>query len=264
MQSSLGHVLAFILGLAVGSFLNVVRYRLPRNLNLVSGRSACPGCGRTISWYDNVPIVSFIVLAGKCRQCGWRIPLTYPVIEIATGVAFLLVWLLAAPREIAPFLVLASLLIACAGIDFDLRIIPDKLTVLGVVLGLAFSLTLLRQGTIGSSLFHSALGIAVGGGSLLAIALIYKALRKIEGMGGGDIKLMAMVGAFLGWQQALLTIFIGAALGAIVGVILIARSGKGLKTSVPFGVFLCPAAIVVMLWGGHFLRWYASLLAGPG
>lgn len=264
MQDSLGTVFAFIVGCAVGSFLNVVRYRLPRKINMVSGRSACPGCGRTIAWYDNIPVASFIVLRGKCRQCGWRIPGVYPVIELATGVTFLLVWLFAGPREIAPFLVLASLLIACAGIDFDLRIIPDKLTLPGIVLGVISSLTLLGRGSLGSSLLRSGLGIAIGGGSLLVLALAYKHFRRIEGMGGGDIKLMAMVGAFLGWAPALLVIFVGSVLGAIVGLILIGRSGKGFKTSVPFGVFLSPAAIVVMLWGERFFTWYANLLGGGG
>jgi leader peptidase (prepilin peptidase)/N-methyltransferase len=264
MADTAGSVLAIVLGLVVGSFLNVVRYRLPRKIGMVCGRSTCPGCGSTIAWYDNIPLASFIALRGRCRHCGRWISGIYPVIEAATGVTFLLIWLFADPREIAPFAVLASILIASAGIDFDLRIIPDRLTLPGIVLGVVFSVTLLGRGSVGASLLHSALGMVVGGGSLLVIALIYKTLRKIEGMGGGDIKLMAMVGAFLGWAPALLTIFVGSVLGAVVGIVLIARSGKGLKTSVPFGVFLCPAAIAVMLWGGPFLSWYSNLLSARG
>lgn len=264
MADTVGAVLVFVLGCAVGSFLNVVRYRLPRRMNLVSERSVCPACRRTIAWYDNIPLASFFVLGGRCRLCGWRIPRVYPLIELATGVTFLLAWLTAGPREIAPFLVLGSLLIACAGIDFDLRIIPDRLTLPGIGLGVVFSLTLLRRASLASSLLQSALGVAIGGGSLLLLALAYKRIRRVEGMGGGDIKLMAMVGAFLGWAPALLTIFVGSVVGAVVGVVLIARSGKGLKTSVPFGVFLCPAAIAVMLWGERTLAWYAGLIAGPG
>jgi len=260
-------VFAFVTGCAVGSFLNVVRYRLPRKLDVVYGRSACPGCRGRIAWYDNVPLVSFIVLGGKCRRCGWRIPRIYPVIEAATGAAFLLVWLDYAawgnsPASAIPGrLLLTSLLVACAGIDYDLRIIPDKLTLPGAALGLVLSPTLLVRDSIAASLAQSALGAAAGGGSLLAVALAYRYLRKVEGMGGGDIKMMLMVGAFLGWAPALLTIFAGSLLGGVVGIALIARSKQGLKTSVPFGDFLAPAAFVVMIWGGRAIAWYAGLLA---
>jgi leader peptidase (prepilin peptidase)/N-methyltransferase len=263
-------VFAFAFGCAVGSFLNVVRYRLPRKADLVYGRSACPGCSSPIAWYDNVPIVSFIILRGKCRRCGWKIPWVYPVIEVATGTAFLLVWLDYAvwgnsvAAAIPGRLLVTSLLVACAGIDYDLRIIPDKLTLPGVALGLALSPTLLVRDSLAASFAQSVLGAVVGGGSLLAIALAYRYLRKIEGMGGGDIKMMAMVGAFLGWAPALLTIFVGSLLGGLVGVVLMARSKQGLKTSVPFGVFLAPAAIAVMIWGGRALRWYAGVLGSSG
>ena len=255
--------LVFVLGLAVGSFLNVVRYRLPRKLDVVSGRSACPGCNATIAWYDNVPVVSFIALRRRCRHCGWQIPWIYPVVELATAVVFLLVWREAEPRQVAPYLVLSGLLVVSAGIDFDLRIIPDVLTLPGIALGSVFSLTLLGDGSFGEDLVRLVLGIVVGGGSLAAIALAYRLVRKIEGLGGGDIKLMAMVGAFLGWAPALLTIFIGSLVGGVFGVALAARRPQGLKTAVPFGVFLAPAAIVAMLWGGDLVGWYLYLVRGP-
>jgi len=260
MQTGPGAVLVFVLGLAVGSFLNVVRHRLPRGLGLVAGRSACPNCGRTIAWYDNLPLVSFAVLRGKCRGCGWRIPWTYPVIEAATGLAFLAIWLESRPLEMPGHFVLAALLIASAGIDFDLRIIPDRLTLPGIVLGFIFSVALAGRETPGASALRSALGIVVGGGSLLAIALAYKAVRKIEGMGGGDIKLMAMVGAFLGWKLALVTIFLGAFAGGVIGLGLARKSSEGLKAAVPFGVFLGPAAIVAMLWGEVLVSAYLRLI----
>lgn len=270
MATGWGAVFAFLIGCAVGSFLNVVRYRLPRKMDLVYDRSACPGCRSPIAWYDNVPVASFIVLRRKCRRCGWKIPWVYPMIEVATGAAFLLVWLdyaawgnSAAPA-IPGRLLLSSLLVACAGIDYDLRLIPDKLTLPGVALGLVLSPTLLVQDSLAASFVQSALGAVVGGGSLLVVALAYKHLRKIEGMGGGDIKLMAMVGAFLGWAPALLTIFAGSLLGGLVGIVLMARSRQGLKTSVPFGVFLAPAAICVMIWGGRLLNWYTGLLGSAG
>ena len=261
MPRYLAAILVLVLGCAVGSFLNVVRYRLPRKGDLVRGRSACPNCARVIAWYDNIPIVSFIVLGRRCRACGWKIPWIYPVIEAATGVSFLLVWLQFPLRETPPYFVLTALAIACAGIDFDLRIIPDRLTLPGIALGVVFSLALPGRGTVGGSLLDSALGIAAGAGSLLLVALGYKCLRKIEGMGGGDVKLMAMVGAFLGWKLALLTIFLGALAGGIVGLVIAGRSAQGMKTAVPFGVFLSPAAIAAMLWGDALIGQYLTMIS---
>jgi leader peptidase (prepilin peptidase)/N-methyltransferase len=239
----------------------VVRYRLPRGKSFVGGRSACPNCRRQIAWYDNVPIASFLALGRKCRWCGWKIPWTYPVIEAATGATFLAIWLQSPPAEMPAHLVLAALLIASAGIDFDFGIIPDRLTLPGIALGVVFSLTLVRQATLGASVLHSALGIVVGGGSLLLIALGYKSVRKVEGMGGGDVKLMAMVGAFLGWKLSLVTIFLGAFAGGLVGLGVASRSALGLKASVPFGVFLSPAAIAAMLWGDALVGQYLRLIA---
>ena len=253
-------LLVLALGCAVGSFLNVVRYRLPRKITMVSGRSKCPNCGRTIAWYDNIPVASLPALRGKCRSCGWRIPRIYLVVELATGLAFLLVWLTFPVKEVPAYMVLASLLVVTAGIDYDLRIIPDRLTLPGIVLGVVFSLTLLRRTSLGGALVHSGLGILVGGGSLLVIARGYKYFRKIEGMGDGDIKLMAMVGAFLGWQLSLVTIFLASLVGAIVGIFVGSRSGQGLKASVPYGVFLSPAAVVSMLWGPALVHVYISLV----
>jgi leader peptidase (prepilin peptidase) / N-methyltransferase len=264
MVKVLTDVFVFIFGAAAGSFLNVVRYRLPRGVSVAQGRSKCPNCCGTIAWYDNVPIVSVMVLGRKCRRCGWKIPLVYPIIEAATGAAFVLVWLNFAPAQVPAYLVFVCLLVACAGIDFDLRLIPDKLTLPGIALGLVASATLLKHGSVPGSLLASLVGIAVGGGSLLAIAQGYRLVRKIEGMGGGDIKLMAMVGAFLGWKLALLTIFLGSLAGGIAGAVMMSRSADGLKTAVPFGVFLSPAALVCMLWGDLLLREYARLLSSQG
>jgi leader peptidase (prepilin peptidase)/N-methyltransferase len=260
MGTGLQTALAFLFGCIIGSFLNVVRYRLPRKAGIVSGRSMCPECGRRIAWYDNVPIVSYAILRGRCRRCGWAIPLTYPVIEAATGIAFALVWHRFPPGPAVAYMVLSALLIVCAGIDYDLRIIPDKITLPGIVLGLLFSVTLLSTGSPQGSLVSSLLGIIAGGGTLFAVAALYKLVRGIEGMGGGDVKLMAMVGAFLGYKLALLTIFAGSLAGGIIGLFLVRRSSKGMKTSVPFGVFLSPAGIVCLLWGEALLRAYLDLI----
>jgi leader peptidase (prepilin peptidase)/N-methyltransferase len=253
-------VFVFVVGCAVGSFLNVIRYRLPRKRDFVSGRSMCPGCGAQIAWYDNIPVVSFILLRGRCRRCGGRISWEYPVLEAATGAAFVLIWLKFSPLEAVAYFVLASLLIACAGIDYDFRIIPDKLTLPGTVIGLVFSVTLLRGSSAGEALLHSAVGAAVGAGTLLAVSLLYRLIRGAEGMGGGDIKLMAMVGAFLGFRLALLTIFIASVGGAVVGLFLSRRASEGMKAALPFGVFLSPAALICLLWGDDLVRAYLSLL----
>jgi leader peptidase (prepilin peptidase)/N-methyltransferase len=260
MSIDLEIVFVFMLGCVIGSFLNVVRYRLPRKAGMVSGRSMCPECGRRIAWYDNIPILSFILLRGRCRQCGWTIPLIYPVIEAATGVSFALVWHSFVPGQAVAYLVLSALLIVSAGIDYDLRIIPDKITLPGMVLGLLFSVTLLKTGPVDRALVGSLLGIAAGGGTLFVIAVAYKLLRRIEGMGGGDVKLMAMVGAFLGYKLALLTIFVASVAGGIIGLFLVHRSSEGMKTSVPFGVFLSPAGIFCLLWGDALVGAYLNLI----
>ena len=260
MNPTLQSAVAFVFGCIIGSFLNVVRHRLPRGMGLVVDRSKCPACGRVIAWYDNVPVISFIALRRRCRACGWVIPWTYPIIEIAAGVSFALAWHAFEPSSAAAYWVFVSLLIVCAGIDYDLRIIPDSLTLPGIVLGLGLSVTILRSGPADRALIGSLLGILAGAGPLIVIALAYKAIRGIEGMGFGDVKLMAMVGAFLGYRTALLTIFLGALGGGIVGLFLMRRSSKGLKTIVPFGVFLSPAAIVSLFLGEWLIDAYLGLM----
>ena len=251
---------AFLFGSAIGSFLNVIRYGLPRGKGFVSGRSKCPGCGAMIAWYDNIPILSFVLLGGRCRKCSMAISWEYFITEVATGVCFVLIWLKFPPLEALAHFVFASILIACAGIDYDFRIIPDKLTIPGTALGLVFSLTLLRGPSPLGSLLDSVIGMAVGGGTLLAVSLLYRLIRGAEGMGGGDIKLMGMVGAFLGYKLALLTIFIASVGGAVVGVFLSRRASEGMRAALPFGVFLSPAALICLLWGESLISAYLSLL----
>ena len=253
-------LLVFALGAAVGSFLNVVRYRLPRHMGLVADRSRCPGCNHAISWYDNIPILSFFVLKRHCRWCGWRIPWIYFVIEVSTAIGFLLVWRAFPVSEIAPYWVFVSIAVACAGIDYDLRLIPDRLTLPGLVAGFVFALTLLRDASVESALLHAVLGLAAGGGSLYLISWLYKVVRGVEGMGGGDIKFMAMVGVFLGYKLALLTIFTASVVGGIIGLLLMRRSPDGIRSTVPFGVFLSPAAVFSLIWGERLISAYVSLI----
>lgn len=260
MNQHLFTVFAFIFGCAIGSFLNVVRYRLPRKRGFVSGRSMCPGCGGRISWYDNIPLISFIILGGKCRACGTPISWEYFITELSTGLCFVLIWLEFIPAHALAYFVLASILIACAGIDYDFRIIPDRLTIPGTLLGLIFSVTLLDGPSRGEALLDSVIGLLVGGGTLLGISLVYRLIRGTEGMGGGDIKLMAMVGAFMGYKLALLTIFIGSLGGAVAGLFVSRRAQGGMRAALPFGVFLSPAALICLLWGRDIIAAYMALL----
>lgn len=253
-------VFAFVFGALIGSFLNVIRYRLPRKRGFVSGRSKCPGCGHQIAWYDNIPLVSFLILGGRCRSCGTSISWEYFITEIATGLTFVLIWLKFPPGEAVAYFVFASILIACAGIDYDFRIIPDKLTIPGTLIGIIFSVTLLGGRSPGNPLLDSVIGMVVGGGTLLAVSLLYRLIRKAEGMGGGDIKLMAMVGAFMGYKLALLTIFIASVGGAVVGLFLSRRAKEGMRAALPFGVFLAPAALICLLWGEDLISAYLTLL----
>jgi leader peptidase (prepilin peptidase)/N-methyltransferase len=253
-------VFAFIFGTAIGSFLNVVRYRLPRKKGFVSGRSKCPGCGARIGWYDNIPILSFIILGGRCRSCGMGISWEYFITELATGLCFVLIWLKFPPAEALVYFVFASILIACAGIDYDFRIIPDKLTIPGTLLGIIFSVTVLSGPSRGDALLDSVIGMLVGGGTLLGVSALYRLIRGAEGMGGGDIKLMAMVGAFLGYRLALLTIFIASVGGAVVGLFMSRRAKEGMRAALPFGVFLSPAALICLLWGQDLIDAYMGLL----
>ena len=260
MERFLFSILVFVFGSAIGSFLTVIRYRLPRKRDFVSGRSRCPGCGARIAWYDNIPIVSFILLGGRCRSCGMGISWEYLITEIATGVCFVLIWLEFAPLQAVAYFVFASILIACAGIDYDFRIIPDRLTLPGTIIGIILSVTLLRGPSAGESFLDSVIGAAVGGGALLGVSLLYRLIRGVEGMGGGDVKLMAMVGAFLGYGLALLTIFIASVGGAVVGLFLSRRAPEGMKAALPFGVFLSPAALICLLWGEDLISAYVALL----
>ncbi|MCL1926737.1 MAG: prepilin peptidase [Syntrophorhabdaceae bacterium] len=239
----------FVAGACIGSFLNVVICRLPLDQSIVFPASRCPGCGRPIRPRENIPILSFLLLRGRCAGCGSRISPRYPLVELLTAAGFAAiawhnsdVWMLA--RDILFF----TLLVPIIFIDIDHRIIPDELSLGGLAAGIALSF--LPGGDWKSSLP----GALLGGGVLFATAFLYEKFRKAEGMGGGDIKLLAMIGAFLGWRGAMLTLFIGSFLGAAGGVLAMRRSGEGLRTAIPFGPFLCVAAMIVRYLGEWIWR----------
>ncbi len=238
---------AFLVGACIGSFLNVVIHRLPREESIVSPRSRCPGCGRAIRAWENIPIVSFIVLGGKCAGCGGAISWRYPAVELLTATGFATIFLLdGLGIPLLRDLLFFSLLMPIAFIDIDHRIIPDELSLGGLVAGLLLSFL------PGGEWRESFTGALLGGGILYATAFLYEKIRGMEGMGGGDIKLLAMIGAFLGWRGALATVFFGSFLGAVGGILSMRKGGEGLKTAIPFGPYLCVAALLSRYLGGWF------------
>jgi leader peptidase (prepilin peptidase)/N-methyltransferase len=243
--------LVMLLGLVLGSFMNVCIYRLPRGLSPVRPRSGCPSCGHMLAWYENVPVVSYLVLRGRCRACGVSISLMYPIVEIVTGAVFLAgyVWYGPSPLLIAR-LAFAWAMIALFVIDLQHKILPNVITLPGIVIGFLVS------GVAGPGWVASLIGIAVGAGSLFAIAEIYYLVRHEEGLGMGDVKMLGMIGAFLGWKLALVTLVFSSLTGSIVGVGVLVAKKESLKYALPFGTFLAAGALVAAVAGDPLLDWY--------
>jgi len=239
-----------MLGLLIGSFLNVVICRLPQGKSIAFPASHCPHCETPIHWYDNIPLLGYLVLGGKCRACKARISLEYPLVELANGLLFgLISWRVGLSAALPVYLALGASLLALTMIDLHHKILPDRITLPGIGIGLLASATLLPTG-----LMSAAIGAVAGGGLFYLIAVLSRG-----GMGGGDIKLIAMIGAFLGWQAVLLTTLLASVGGSLVGGFLMLTQGKGRKYAVPFGPFLSAAAIVCLLWGGEMVDWYLRL-----
>jgi leader peptidase (prepilin peptidase)/N-methyltransferase len=240
-------ILAVVFGLIIGSFLNVVIARVPVHKSLWKPGSACPGCDAAIAWHDNVPLLSFAALRGRCRRCGITIPWRYPIVEATTGALFALAyWQFGPTTDFVTAVLLLSMLVAITSIDLQHQIIPDVISLPGIVAGFVANLATGRLSWI-----DSALGIIVGGGTFLVIIL-----ASGGGMGGGDMKLGAMLGAFLGWKVVLLTIFIAVVLGGALAVALIASGLRGRKDPIPFGPFLAAGGAVSLFWGERVVRWY--------
>jgi leader peptidase (prepilin peptidase)/N-methyltransferase len=229
-------------GLVLGSFLNVVVHRVPRQMSLLKPRSHCPACGQLIRWYDNIPVLSWLLLRGRCRHCGARISVRYPAVELASALLLAAVvarFGLTVPGAAA--VVLGALLLALALIDLEHFLLPDVLTLPGIAAGLCFSLAggLVRP-------VDAVIGAVVGAALPYAVIVLYRLVRGVEGMGQGDVKLLAMIGAFLGWQGALLTLCVGACVGALVGIALVLAGRGKADTELPFGTFLSAAALLVL------------------
>ena len=264
----------FVFGAVIGSFLNVCIYRVPRGESIVSPRSKCPGCGQMITAWQNIPLISYLLLRGRCRNCGQSISWRYPAVELLTGLVT--TGLYFKYGLTSPFFVntvFACLLIVLVFTDLDLRILPDVFTKGGIIAGLILSsfqdpvfldLQLLPESLpelvkgIGNPILGSLAGVLFGAGFLWGVAWIYLKLRKIDGMGFGDVKLIAMIGAFTGWKLTWLTILGGSLIGAILGGGYMFLKGKEQKYELPFGTFLGMAAILAVFFGPDLIDWYFS------
>lgn len=255
--STITLLLASLFGAIIGSFLNVVILRLPAgDESIVFPASHCPRCQHPLAWYENIPILSFLVLRGRCHHCREPISFQYPTVELCMALLSV-----AVVHRFGLSLLAAGSLLFCAAmlviiwIDMRLQIIPDVISLPGIVLGFLFSFI-----NPALSWHDSLIGLLVGGGILYAIALIYLLWKKQEGMGGGDIKLLAMIGAFLGWQSLPFVIFASSLLGSVVGILVMIRQGKGGKTRIPFGPFLAMAALAYLFFSDQVHQLYRLYL----
>jgi leader peptidase (prepilin peptidase) / N-methyltransferase len=248
--------IAFLLltGVAVGSFLNVCVYRLPRHESLMWPASHCTSCQRTLSWFENLPVAGWAALRGRCRTCRAPISIMYPLVETVTALVFVAGYLIYGWTPLlAVRLLFACGMIVLFVIDLQHRILPNVITLPGAALGLLFSLFL------PPGFASSLIGLLAGGGVLFAIAEVYYRLRGHEGLGMGDVKMLAMIGAFLGWPLMLVTLVLASFAGSIVGLALIASGRGGLQAALPFGTFLAVGALVAAVAGDAMLAWYLSL-----
>lgn len=249
-------LLFLLLGAIVGSFLNVVILRLPEpGSSIVFPASHCPSCKTPLAWYENIPLLSYLALRGRCRHCRTTISMQYPTVELLSALLAGAVYLkFGLTPAAAGYLLFCTSLLVIIWIDIRYQIIPDSISLPGIVLGFLFSFF-----NPNLSWQDSLIGIAAGGGVLYAIAVLYYILRKQEGMGGGDIKLLAMIGAFLGWQSLLFVVFFSSFTGALVGIGAMVKQGKGGSTRIPFGPFLAVAALVFLFFKPtiyHLFRLY--------
>jgi leader peptidase (prepilin peptidase) / N-methyltransferase len=254
-------ILIFLMGACIGSFLNVCIHRIPESLSIVRPGSMCPSCQAPIRFYDNIPILSYLWLRGKCRFCSINISIRYPVVELLTGLAALAVFVVfGISLQSLVFFIFIAALILISIIDLDHQIIPDVISLPGIPVGLAasFAVAWLDPGAGFPSvgLFDASIGVLVGGGILYALAWGYYALTGKEGMGGGDIKLLAMIGAFIGWQGVFVTIFVSSIVGTVMGLTIMLVRGKNLKYALPFGPFLSLGAIIHVFAGAELIYWY--------
>jgi len=273
-------VFAGIFGAMIGSFLNVVIHRLPREQSIVFPMSACPSCRTTLRVYDNIPILSFVILGGKCRVCRKPISIRYPIVEALTAILFVAVTLHDGTSSALPFdLAFVAALIALVFIDAEHMILPNAITYPGILFAIIARVVVpylagpsqfddlpgLMQRLPANfpmwiaSVIGALIGALAGGGSLWLMGFLWKKLRRVDAMGLGDVKMMFMVGAYLGWRLAILTIFIGVFSGSLIGIaVMLRRGGRNLQMMLPFGIFLGAGAIASLLIGHRIVEWYGS------
>jgi leader peptidase (prepilin peptidase)/N-methyltransferase len=244
----------FVVGAVVGSFLNVCIFRLPSEASIVKPRSQCPYCHHPIRNCDNIPLISFIILRGRCRDCGGKISWRYPLVELITALLALLLFLkFSLTLSFLIFFIFTAVLIVITFIDLDHQIIPDILTLPGIPIFFLAAIFLLdRPWKI--PWLEALLGLLIGGGILFLIAFVYELISKREGMGGGDIKLLAMIGGFFGWKSLIFILLFSSFSGAIVGITAMIIKKQDMKYAVPFGPFLSAAAVAYLFWGDAFMR----------
>lgn len=274
------NVVSVLFGAMIGSFLNVCICRIPDGKSIVTPGSHCPQCGKAIRWYDNLPVISFLLLRGRCRHCRRSISVQYPLVEGITAILSLLLFIRFGPSlQYVIYFAFTAALVVITVIDLYHQIIPNEISLPGIPAGLLASWFLpnpaLLDGLLRGLVFQAArigvnlsnhaafvdalLGIVLGGGSLLLVIQLYYWLRKAEGMGGGDVKLLAMVGAFLGWKAVIVTIIFSSFIGSIVGVTLMVWKGKDLKYAIPYGPFLSLGAVMALFYGEGLILWYLTL-----
>jgi len=280
IPSTFGYVIAGVFGAIIGSFLNVVVHRVPNEESIVFPNSRCPSCGGAIAFYDNIPVLSYIVLGAKCRHCKAHISFRYPAIELLTAALFVAIAWHDGLSAALPFdLVFTSALLSLVFIDAEHMILPNVITYPGIVFAVVARVVIpylsgtphfddlpsISQGALAgapiwvTSLVGALIGALVGGGSLWLMGWIWEKLRGVEAMGLGDVKMMFMVGAYLGWRLTILTIFVGVLTGSIIGLFLMVRSGRrDMQMLLPFGIFLGLGAIAALLFGVPIVEWYAG------
>ena len=274
------YIIAGAFGAIIGSFLNVVVHRLPLEESVAFPSSKCPSCSKEIAFYDNVPVLSYVLLGGRCRSCKTRISVRYPAVELLTALLFVAVTWRTGVTLALPFdLILVSALVALVFIDAEHMILPNAITYPGMVFALVARVTIpylvgaphfddlpgLMNGTFAgwplwaASLGGALIGALIGGGSLWLMGWLWEKLRGVEAMGLGDVKMMFMVGAYFGWRLTILTIFLGVFSGSLIGILLMARQGKkNMQMLLPFGIFLGVGSILALLVGPQIVEWYAG------
>jgi leader peptidase (prepilin peptidase)/N-methyltransferase len=246
---------AFLFGAILGSFLNVCIWRIPAKQSIIFPPSHCPQCKARLRPYDNIPLLSYLLLRGRCRACGGRISPRYPLVEALMGI--LLVLLLqhcGLTPALAIYTVFVAALVVVTFIDIDHQIIPDSISLPGIPLGVLCAFL-----GVGPSPLDSVVGLLLGGGLLYAVAAGYQLLTGRDGMGGGDIKLLAMIGAFLGWRGVLVTLLLGSLGGAVVGGVFVVARGGDARVPIPFGPFLALGAVCALFFGDALIGWYLDI-----